>query len=265
MFIDVNTYVGHWPFRRLINSTLSELDVIAREYDITHMVVANLNGLFYKDANIANIELDDELKTYSGNTKFLPMAIVNPAYPEWEKDAREMIKKGFLGFELSPLYHGYSLAPEMLYDEYSPIHRAGKVLQLAQELDVPVRICAGFENFRGRSGLDTPKNISGDEMYELLKNYSKAKVVVTSFNPAAAGAQFLKLIKERKNVFFETTQMFLFNQRARDAILNAVSQEQICFGTLSPFNYPEPNLLKVDLCDEIDGNKIKENGFKLFE
>ena len=46
MFIDINTYVGHWPFRNLKYNTLEGLDKLAREYGVTHMVVANLNGFF---------------------------------------------------------------------------------------------------------------------------------------------------------------------------------------------------------------------------
>jgi len=97
MFIDINTYVGHWPFRNLKYNTLEGLDKLASEYGVTHMAVANINGFFYKDANMANIELLEQLESYNGTTKFLPFAIVNPVYPEWEADAREMIAKGFAG------------------------------------------------------------------------------------------------------------------------------------------------------------------------
>ena len=106
MLIDINTYVGHWPFRNLRHNTLQELDALAQRHEVTHMVVANLNGFFYKDANTANLELLEELQAYHGKTVFLPMAIVNPTYPEGEADARDMIAAGFAGFELVPLYHG---------------------------------------------------------------------------------------------------------------------------------------------------------------
>ena len=62
MFIDISTYVGHWPFRNLENNTLEGLDKLAQDNEITHMAVANLNGFFYKDANFANLELLEWLK-----------------------------------------------------------------------------------------------------------------------------------------------------------------------------------------------------------
>lgn len=263
MFVDINAYVGHWPFRNLRNNSLEGLDELARDCGITHMVVANLNGLFYKDANVANLELKEQLDSYSGETKFIPMAIVNPTYPGWEKDAEDMINNGFCGFELAPLYHGYSLAPEMLYDEYYPIHRAGKVMELAQKLNVPVRVCASFENFRGRSDWDTPKNLTGDDYFALVSKYKDVTVLATGFNPIVAGRDFGALIKERTNIFFDTTQILLLLGRQRAALLNAVSQDQMCFGSCAPFNYIETNLIRVEL-SKLDGNKIKKNGMKAF-
>ena len=42
MFIDINAYVGHWPFRNLENNTLEGLDKLAQDNDITHMVISLL-------------------------------------------------------------------------------------------------------------------------------------------------------------------------------------------------------------------------------
>ena len=55
MFIDISTYVGHWPYRNLTYNTLEGLDKLAQDNEITHMAVANLNGFFYKDANFADL------------------------------------------------------------------------------------------------------------------------------------------------------------------------------------------------------------------
>ncbi len=264
MFIDINAYVGHWPFRNLEFNTLEGLDTLAREYDITHMVVANLNGLFYKDANVANLELLEELSAYSGKTKFIPMAIVNPVYPGWERDARDMIAAGFCGFELVPLYHGYSLAPEMLYDRYSPVHRAGKVMELASELGVPVRICASFENFRGRSELDTTKNIAADDYVALISKYENVPLLATGFSMFAAGGKLSELTKSRKNIFFDTTATAMLDSKLSERAKANVPEEQMCFGSLSPFNYIETNLIRTELSG-LDAEKIKGNGKKAFK
>ncbi len=265
MLIDISTYVGHWPFRNLKYNTLQGLDELAQRNEITHMVVSNLNGLFYKDANTANLELLEELRNFTGKTVFLPLAIVNPAYIQWEKDARQMINAGFAGFEMAPLYHGYSLGSEMLPDTYSPQNRAAKVLDLAEELDVPVRICAGFENFRGRSPLDTYKNIKAEDYYNVLSKNRNAHVLVTSFHPGTAGEKLGSILKERQNTYFDTTQFETFNTAQAKNVMNILLPEQLCFGSLSPFNYIESNLLKITYTPEFDCNQIKTNAARAFK
>ena len=266
MFIDINAYVGHWPFRNLKYNTLEGLDKLAREYGVTHMVVANLNGFFYKDANEANLELLEELEGYKGETEFLPLAIVNPAYPAWEADAREMIKQGFAGFEIAPLYHGYSLAPEILLDTYVPTHRALQVLDLAEELDVPVRICAGIENFRGRSPYDTYANIKGEDCFALLSKNKNVHVFVTSFSPTAAGEHFSKLLKERENTYFDLTQGApLFSRNYVIKLLENITNKQLCFGSLSPFCYMSAELIKMEYISEFDSETMKVNSARAFK
>ena len=264
MLIDINTYVGHWPFRNLRNNTLEELDVLAQRHDVTHMVVANINGFFYKDANIANLELLEQLRNYNGKTVFLPLAIVNPTYPEWESDAREMIAAGFVGFELVPLYHGYSLAPEVIYNSYAPVHYPLPVIELAEELDVPVRISACFEPIHGRNPMDTFNTVTGNDYYALLSQNSNVHVFCTGFAPAAAGPAFTALLKERKNTYFDTTQIRVFNQAAGKPTMQVISDEQLCFGSLSPFVYMEGALLRTNYCPQFNFEKIKTNPARAF-
>ena len=60
-FFDVNTALGHWPFRRLTNTTASELRVLLSLHDVTGAAVVNTHGLFYMNAHDANLELADWL------------------------------------------------------------------------------------------------------------------------------------------------------------------------------------------------------------
>lgn len=266
MFIDIHTYVGHWPFRNLNYNTLDGLDILAQDNGITHMVVANLHGLFYKDANVANLELLEELKAYKGKTTFLPMAIVNPLYPMWEKDAREMIAAGFAGFELAPVYHGYKLGMQPKFDSYFPEQVAAPVMALAEELDVPVRICASFENIRGRGRMDATINISGDEYYALLSKYPSVHVLCTGISPLSAGEKFSALIKERSNTYFECnsfgeSQVYGIPER----ILTVASQDQLCYGSLAPFDYMESSLINMEYAAAFDSAAMKVNAARAFK
>ncbi len=57
MTFDINTAVGHWPFRRIPHQTPSELRALLEKAGIDGAAVANTNGLFYKNCHDANLEL----------------------------------------------------------------------------------------------------------------------------------------------------------------------------------------------------------------
>ncbi|MBR4966479.1 MAG: hypothetical protein IKY53_08290, partial [Lachnospiraceae bacterium] len=152
---------------------------------------------------------------------------------------------GFAGFEMAPVYHGYSLAPEWLYDMYTPLHRALWVIDLAEELDVPVRISAGIENFRGRSRMDTTENISNDELLALLSANRNANVMITDFSPAGINDELCRLIKERKKTYFDITQVEGFMINSVKLAMAKVDERNFCFGTGLPFRYAETNTVKL--------------------
>ena len=264
MFIDMSTYVGHWPFRNIRYNTLEGLDTLAQKYEITHMVVSNINGFFYKDSNTAKLELLQWLKNYQGKTQFLPLAVVNPRYPTWEKDARDMIAAGFVGFEIAPVYHGYSMAPEIVFDHFNPIHYGKLVLDLAEELDVPVRICSSIEDFRGRGEMDPKNNITGDEYYALLSANTNTHVFATSFPPEKSGDRLSALLKTRKNTYFDLTLFDPFWGIGCDPVNNVVAPEQLAYGSLSPFNYMECSLLR-GFYGEFDFEAMKTNAARAFK
>lgn len=267
MFIDTSTYIGHWPFRNLEYNTLEGLDKLAQDNGITHMMVANIEGFFYKDANRANLSLLKQLKTYKGKTDFLPFAIVNPTYPEWQRDAREMIDAGFMGLEIAPVYHFYSFAPEMIFDSYTPVHRAKEVLDLAQALDVPVRVCTSIENYRARSPYESYQNPTGNDIFALLQANKETHVFVTSFHPAAFTPALRELVQSRKNTYFELTAMAA-GALSSDGVTNAMkvlSEGQLCYGSLSPFQYMEPTLITLEYEQAINTEAAKRAPARAFK
>ena len=130
-------------------------------------------------------------------------------------------------------------------------------MKLAEELDVPVRICSGFENFRGRSHRDNYNNITGEDYYSLLSRNMNVHVLCTSFAPQSAGEHFSALLKERKNTYFDATQFGVFTLAGGKPAMNVITDEQMCYGSLSPFSYMETTLLRAAYCKEFDFEKIK--------
>jgi uncharacterized protein len=84
MSIDCHTYIGHWPFRQLRGNTPQGLISYMDRFGIERSMVANLDGVFYRNPQPANEDLSAAIKQFRG--KFIPFAVINPSYPDWEHD-----------------------------------------------------------------------------------------------------------------------------------------------------------------------------------
>ena len=61
MLLDLNAYVGHWPFQQFRITTCEKLLAKMNEYGTDVSVVTSLHGLFYKNVQSANEELLEEI------------------------------------------------------------------------------------------------------------------------------------------------------------------------------------------------------------
>src|SRR5665647_2772328 len=102
MLIDINAYVGHWPFMQLKYNTCETLTHRMDQFGVDVSVISNLNGIFYKNAQSANQELYEEIKSLKRHIiSFVTFADINPNYEVWQQDLETSISKlGMRGIRL---------------------------------------------------------------------------------------------------------------------------------------------------------------------
>lgn len=261
MLIDVSCYAGHWPFRMLKNNSVQGVCDNAEKHGITHVVLASLNSVFYKDPGDGNRELMEEIKACKTPVKILPLAVVNPMRPNWEKFARKAIlEEGFCGFEIFPDYHGYGFLPH--FSTYERTYPAAQVMKLAKELDVPVRICVAFENYRQRHYMDMQSDVPGKDIFPLLNEYPGVSVIITGASIGSLGDDIKKYVEEHDNIFFDISRLDGYAYHPTKGLLNYTDVSHLCFGSLSPFQYIEPNLLKLVYYDDLKNQGIEADNIK---
>ena len=116
-------------------------------------MVANINGVFYKNTQPANEELAEAMKSFPG--RFVPYAVINPSYPDWEYDlevCHTQLKTK--GLRLYPQYHDYRLTD----------HRLAKLLELSRSLRLPVAFSRWLVDDRQRSWMDIGGELKLDNL-----------------------------------------------------------------------------------------------------
>jgi len=232
---DINTSIGHWPFRKLEIDNLAKLKKQLESSGLAGAAVSNINGIFYKNCHDANIELASWIG--KKNDFFVGMATINPAYAQWEKDLRQCVKEfGFRALRLLPVYHGYELRAK----------EADAILDVAAELNIPVFIPQRIVDARQRHWMDVEKVVGFEDVYELACKHPSVRII---FAECAISAEAFKDKKNCKNIYVEISRLRSCYGQQISKLALAIGHDKLLFGSGCPFKEISPALLKLEHAD----------------
>src|SRR5262249_9096363 len=84
MILDVNAYLGHFPFRRLRHNTAGALLGLMDAKSIDRAVVSSAAAITYRNPQSGNEELAEEVARH--RDRLIPFAVINPFYAGWRDD-----------------------------------------------------------------------------------------------------------------------------------------------------------------------------------
>ncbi len=227
---DVNTAIGHWPFRRLERNTPETLKNYLKQFGVTRAAVAHNHAACYLNVQDANLELAAALEG-AGEGFFLGVATLNPTYAAWEKDLRCCVEKlAFRALRLLPEYHRYRLSDSA----------AAEIIQAAGEMRLPVVIPNELVNYRQRSWMEPGAPLGTPALVETAKRFPNTTFLFmeTAFpeNPPEPYPE---------NAYFELSRFRCCYGRALDRFVEQVGAGHVLFGSGAPFKEIEPALLKL--------------------
>ena len=261
MLLDINAYVGHWPFKQLkYNTCAGRLERMNR-FGIDISVISNLNGAFYKNTQSANKELYEELKTDSRfDRRFIPFAVINPIYAGWKDDLEICISKmGMKGVRIYPQYHDYEITDPSLTE----------LVGMARDRGLPVAVDIRMVDSRQRSWMDIPvfdynaavktdiieKEWKVQNIIPLIKAVPDAKfIIVNVANSIDLNADDLELVR-KSEIVFDTSGRILIGENTLSEVLKRFGREKFAFGTHSPILDQLTGLLRIESMNESEADK----------
>ena len=258
MIIDVNTYIGHWPFRRLRYGTARGLIRLMDRAGIDVAVVSPLNSVFYVDPQEGNLELSEQLKSYGG--RLVPLACVNPSNPSWEEDLEYCVEElGARGVRLHPNYHCYDLLEGCTL----------KLVRKAADMGLPIFISMRMEDERRSHWLVRVHPVPVRKVAELIRRFPEVSFVLTYIHYGEA-EDLANLCPGMGNFFVDVSSHYLTSVYPDwlEKLAGMIGAGRILLGSQMPFQYPETALLKVRLSELEDQDKEKilgENAAKILQ
>ncbi len=252
MLLDINAYVGHWPFKQLkYNTCASRLERMNR-FGIDLSVISNLNGVFYKNTQSANVELFNELKSERQfSSRFIPFAVINPGYAGWRDDLETCVTKmGMKGIRVYPQYHDYGIADPSFIE----------LVKIARDRGLPVAIDIRMVDSRQRSWMDIPvfdynspvktdiifKEWKVQNIIPVLREVPDAKyIIVNVANSISLNSDDTELIR-KADIMFDTSGRALMAEDTLSELLKRFGREKFAFGSHSPILDYLTGLLRIE-------------------
>ncbi len=246
MIIDSNAYIGNWPFRKIRYNTAEGLLRLMDREGIDRAMVGSLSSVFYRNAQVGNEELFQEVRGHED--RLIPLATINPGYPNWKRDfERCRCDLGMKGLKLYPMVHGYEL-----WDE-----PALRLIRWAAECGMPVVVPMRIEDERIQHGRVNVPQFTLEPLIVAIRRCPE-----TPFILGAASWDMEKLADgvgpRQENFYIGISRLPAFCHEMIPKLIDRFGVSRIVFDTNMPLDVPRCALLKVESLDlsEVDKQKI---------
>lgn len=253
MIIDTNTWVGHWPFRRVRLTDAAGLGRLMERTGTGLSLVSPLSGPFYRDCLTAVEEMleDDD---WDGS-RMKPVAVVNPHFPGWREDLQTMARQmGCVALRLIPNYHDYTLYTD----------EAVQAAQAAIDLGLPVIVTVRMHDERSHHPRMYVPPVPVEDIRFLMRMVPEARYLLSQ----ATFAEVSGLLSEMDLVADAGWEMsykppaFLVERIAGEH-----GVERLLYGSGAVLQYPESLLHPVQqapIADEAREAILSGNARRLF-
>lgn len=244
MVIDINAYIGHWPFRQLRNNTPEGLLRLMDENSIDKAMVSSINAIFYRNSQAGNEELSDWTKNY--HDRFIPFATLNPKYAEWKDDLKKCYEAyGMIGIRMFPHYHNYKLYQD----------EGLEMVEFATEMDMAISVPIRLEDRRQRHWLDNVNDLPLSDIESAIRACPEASFMILNGRGFESSSLFRDENLKNKKFIIDISRLSVVLQREIPKLIELAGISKIAFGTGIPFNYPNPALLKAKILDVPEQDK----------
>lgn len=253
MIIDINTFYGHWPFRKVPCESMEEITASAAKHQIDTMIISSTNAIFYQD----HFEGDEELAAVLPDNCYQALTI-DPSQPYFADD----IQLGVENFRVKavrihPEYHNYSLLDPCVSRLFDVLH----------EYKLPLLLTSIMEDPRALHMLPQ-KAFGADQIASMIQRNKKIPVVVTNCG-FGDWNMYKGVVEEYGNLHFDTSGIRFGHMNIIEFVVNqmGIPATQLLYGSHYPLYCRESilNYFKMDpVPEDIKQLVLCENAKRIF-
>ncbi|MEP7326097.1 MAG: amidohydrolase family protein [Gemmatimonadota bacterium] len=235
MTIDVNVFLGSYPFRR-VPGTSSE--AVLRGMDrigVETAWVSHLPGLFWKDPAEGNSWLFNEAQRVP---RFRPVPAVQPELAHWEDVVAEAASHNAPAVRCDPQFSGLNPAG-------APMRQ---LLAVAAELDMPVLMAVRLEDLRQRHPNDVAGDLQAATVRALVRSHPRVRLIITHADRGFIDeVYFGSTPEEQARIWWDICWIWGPPDDHLATLVKTIGADRFLFGSGMPLRIPENSVAKLDL------------------
>jgi predicted TIM-barrel fold metal-dependent hydrolase len=226
--VDVNAWLGPWPFQYFHDDTAARLEARLRAEGIAHAMVGSPEAAFNPDLLAVN---KLHLQRVAGSRMLHPVTALDPTKGDWRDNLSLGLDAGVAAVRLFPGYHVYELSDARALGAVEAVARAGSLALFVQ---------MRMEDERTHHPLCRIPGVKTASIVEMARRFPSLSVVAVC--PYYHEAE--ELGKGPANLFFEISHVERLRTVA--ALTRDVPRERVLFGTHVPFLQSYASIMKLD-------------------
>ena len=235
MRIDVNAFLGAYPYRRVPGTSAEALVGSMTRTGIDQAWISHLPSLFWRQPMDGNAWL---YETAAHERRLRPVPAVHPGLAGWEAALGEAADRGAPVVRCDPLHYGLDPAgPEM------------RVLAAAcAAAGLPLMMAVRLEDGRQRHPNDHVAELPAAAVRALVRSDVDVRLVITHADRGfIEEVHFGSTPDEAARLWWDVSWVWGPPEDHLGTILGTIGIDRFVFGTGQPLRIPEASVAKLDL------------------
>jgi hypothetical protein len=237
MRIDLNAFLGDYPFRRVPGGTPEALLAAMDRVGTDRAWISNLAAVFWRDPMEGNAAL---FQAAAKHERLRPVPAVHPALPRWESALAEAAAEKAPCVRCDPGFYGLG-----------PI--GSEMRALAAECGargIPLMMAVRLEDVRQRHPNDRSEELAPWAVRGLVRADPRVRLIITH-----ADREFVEQVhfgstpEEAARILWDISWIWGPPEDHLGLLLQTIGVERFGFGTGMPMRIPETSVAKLDLLE----------------
>jgi uncharacterized protein len=237
MRIDVNAFLGAYPYRRVPGTSPQALLEAMDRTRVDEAWVTHLPGVFWRNPHEGNAWL---LDIGGRHRRLRPVPAIQPEVAGWEEVLRAALSARAPAIRSDPTFYGIAPAGAAMQALVSACGAAG----------MPLMLAVRFEDGRQRHPNETAPELPAAAVRTLIRSDSRVRLLVTHADRSfIEEVHFGSTPEEARRIWWDISWVWGPPEDHLQTLLGTIGAARFVFGTGQPLRIPENGVAKLDLLD----------------